>query len=425
MSATEEKKDKHKRVKRDTDAHGNPTSGGDNEAELLHFDVKDVETLEANWSRRANLDTDVLDILLTNQWPKYVEKLCNQKLDDAAAVDSNTNSDRFGSELCAHLAMRLKPRYHFAATQNIFFERVPYRNHQVLVEKDQNTTRFLGLAKCNAKNKPKYLYAFNMTPAKRLTYRELIDQAAHSTQPTECPYRGRLSVSSELAENSKKDGGDGDQPSLQYFYDAEHIKKMSEASEKKMLEKRRRMEASQSKEQEPCWFCLGVTKVERHFIVSVSDKCYLAYAKGALNADHLLIIPIDHVQSSVHADSALLDDIGKYKRSLVDYFAAMRKCVVFFERNFRTKHMQIHAIAIRADKVYLLRDAFVGAAKEQDIHLNEIPEMTNLKQVLRSHQSFYYLELPDEDGPNHVRYLNEIRGHHFPLNFGRLVFIQV
>ena len=124
---------------------------------------------------------------------------------------------------------------------------MPYRNHQVLAEKDQNTTRFLGLAKVNAKNKPKYMYAFNITPARKLSFRELIEPT--HTQPTDCPYRGRLNVQSELAESVKKQAGD-DQQCLQYFYDAEHIKQMNEASEKKMMEKRRRAEASQSKEQE-------------------------------------------------------------------------------------------------------------------------------------------------------------------------------
>ncbi len=73
-------------------------------------------------------------------------------------------------------------------------------------------------------------------------------------------------------------------------------------------------------------------------------KSYLAYAKGALNKDHLLIIPIDHVQSSVHADAKLLEDINKYKFALKKHFKSKNKCVLFFERNYRTKHMQIQVI---------------------------------------------------------------------------------
>ena len=83
--------------------------------------------------------------------------------------------------------------------------------------------------------------------------------------------------------------------------------------------------------------------------------------------------------------------------------------------------------ALKADKAYLLKDAFTSVGKEQGINLNEIPQFTNLKQVLRPSQSFFYLELPNEeedvskssDKLNNDRYLWEIRGHGFPLNFGR------
>jgi hypothetical protein len=67
----------------------------------------------------------------------------------------------------------------------------------------------------------------------------------------------------------------------------------------------------------------------------------------------------------------------------------------------------------------------VSVGKEQNINLNEIPQFTNLKQVLRQNQSFFYLELPNEDLEysadklNNTRYLWEIRGNSFPLNFGR------
>jgi hypothetical protein len=65
----------------------------------------------------------------------------------------------------------------------------------------------------------------------------------------------------------------------------------------------------------------------------------------------------------------------------------------------------------------------MSIAKEQDVYLNEIPQFTNLKQVLNQNQPFYLLELPaedQEDNDNHVfdKYLCEIR-HNFPINFGR------
>lgn len=66
----------------------------------------------------------------------------------------------------------------------------------------------------------------------------------------------------------------------------------------------------------------------------------------------------------------------------------------------------------------------MSIAKEQGVNLNEIPQFTNLKQVLGQNQSFYYLELPSEEESNESqlcldRYLCEIKSYNFPLNFGR------
>ncbi len=48
-----------------------------------------------------------------------------------------------------------------------------------------------------------------------------------------------------------------------------------------------------------CWFCLGSPKVEKHLVVSIGKKMYLAVAKGPVCDGHVLIIPINHSQSSL------------------------------------------------------------------------------------------------------------------------------
>ncbi|CAF0760966.1 unnamed protein product [Brachionus calyciflorus] len=382
--------------------------------ELVEFDLKDIESIINNYEKRN--PGECLDILLTNQWPKYIENLSNQKL------DNDLKTDNFGSELISHLAVKLKPRYHFSASENFFFERIPYRNHQVLLEKEKHMTRFLALAKVNKSNKPKFLYAFNITPAKKMDYIELVRQTANPIS-SDNPFVSSLNLKNN--DGSKYYAEHDVQPSLQYFYDAEYIEKMNREAEREMEKQKRKLEAMQKSEQEPCWFCLGGSKIERQYIVSVGDKCYLAYAKGAINKDNLLIIPIEHVQSTVQADVDLLNEITKFKVALTNYFRSKNKCVLFYERNFRTKHMQIQVYAIRADKSYLLKDAFLSMAGDQNVYLNEIPEMTNLKQILQPNQPYYYLELPKEetetkskDVLSMERFLCEIRGG-FPINFGR------
>ena len=44
------------------------------------FNLKDIESLEGNFERRKNSDDDCVDLLITNQWPKYIEKQSNQQL---------------------------------------------------------------------------------------------------------------------------------------------------------------------------------------------------------------------------------------------------------------------------------------------------------------------------------------------------------
>ena len=65
----------------------------------------------------------------------------------------------------------------------------------------------------------------------------------------------------------------------------------------------------------------------------------------------------------------------------------------------------------------------MSSAKTQNVHLNEIPQFTNLKQVIEKKHPFYYLELPSDEQSEekfiYDRYLAEIRGGGFPINFGR------
>ena len=41
-----------------------------------------------------------------------------------------------------------------------------------------------------------------------------------------------------------------------------------------------------------CWFCLASPEVEKHLIVSVGDESYIALAKGGIDWNNLLIVPI-------------------------------------------------------------------------------------------------------------------------------------
>ena len=52
----------------------------------------------------------------------------------------------------------------------------------------------------------------------------------------------------------------------------------------------------QKREEGDCWFCLGGEHVRKHMVVSVGHHCYVALARGGVNSQHILILPIQHHQ---------------------------------------------------------------------------------------------------------------------------------
>lgn len=83
------------------------------------------------------------------------------------------------------LAINIKPRYHFSATNGEYYENLPYRN-----KADNNTqlelsTRFIALANVGNSTKSKYIYALNVTPIEKMRVMDLIQK---TTDEIPCPY---------------------------------------------------------------------------------------------------------------------------------------------------------------------------------------------------------------------------------------------
>ncbi|XP_013839114.1 CWF19-like protein 1 isoform X2 [Sus scrofa] len=109
------------------------------------FSPKDVSSLRMMLCSTPQFKG--VDILLTSPWPKYVGNFGNS----SGEVDTK----KCGSALISSLAAGLKPRYHFAALEKTYYERLPYRNHIVLQENAQHATRFIALANVGNPEKKK------------------------------------------------------------------------------------------------------------------------------------------------------------------------------------------------------------------------------------------------------------------------------
>lgn len=352
----------------------------------VHFSNNDVDALML--PRASDGGFQGVDILLTSPWPKAVEKY---------GIAPDGGLAKAPSMSVAQLAMGLKPRYHFAGLEGMFYERQPYRNHKVLAEKDKHVTRFLGLAKVNNKDKKKYLYAFNITPLKHMAASELVKQPL---DVTESPF-----IQTALRRAQKKE-----EQGAQFFYDQQVLDK---AEKRQRREQNGPAQKKHAQAQGPCWFCLGSPEVEKQLVVSVGSQSYMTIAKGGLTSDHILILPIGHHQSTVVAPKDVVEEIDLYKNAIKKCFRSHGKAAVFFERNYKSQHLQIQVVPVPDDLSEEVKETVLGCALSQDIQLQEIPKHSDLRQIVPAGAPYFYAEMPSGE-----KLLYRI-SKGFPLQFGR------
>ncbi|XP_043387217.1 CWF19-like protein 1 isoform X5 [Chelonia mydas] len=335
-------------------------------APAYSFSFKDVSELKISLLSTPKFKG--VDILLTSPWSRGVGNFGNKP--------GEMDTERCGSVLISNLATSLKPRYHFAALEKTYYERLPYRNHVVLQENAQHVSRFIALANVGNTSKKKYLYAFSILPMRSMDPAELVKQPQ---DVTENPYQ----KSGKEAHKPKMLSGAEEEPACQFFFD------LSKRHGKKRPSDGKGGQHSQLKQPKkihqptgPCWFCLSSPEVEKHLVVSIGTHCYLALAKGGLSDDHVLILPVGHYQSVVELSSEAMEEIDKYKSSLKKFFRSKGKRYVLFERNYRSQHLQLQVIPVPLSCCATedIKESFILQAQEQEIELLEIPEHSDIKQ---------------------------------------------
>ncbi len=332
-----------------------------------------------------------VDVLITSEWPAKV----------AEGVGGANLQLPNGSKLISKLAGRIRPRYHFCGLHGVHFERQPYRNHKVLAEAARHTTRFIALANVGNPEKKKWMYAFNIEPLALMSKSELVAQSADAT---DSPYADIDAEDSDARGEGK-----------QFFYDMTAAEAMRNDNKRQSRgdhqhggkRPRRRQPAG------PCWFCLSGSEVEKHLVVSVGEHAYLALPKGGLTSEHVLILPIAHYPSLLEVPEDVGKEIDKFKSALKKCFKKRGKNVVFFERNYKSHHLQLQVVPVPKECADRVKSTFMDVASAQNIELTEIPEHSSLTQMAEPGSPYFYVEISSKE-----RLFHRVRSG-FPIQFGR------
>ena len=106
-------------------------------------------------------------------------------------------------------------------------------------------------------------------------------------------------------------------------------------------------------------------------------------------------------------------ELAKFKSSLRKMYKRQGKAAVFFERNYRTSHLQIQAVPVPKDMAADVKKVYLDSAATLELDLNEIPPHVPLSQlavqvdlwsenlsgfhfVFLQGQAYFYAETPDK-----------------------------
>lgn len=144
----------------------------------------DVTSMKASFDELPK--NDVVDVLLTRDWPAGTLDVHGREVGSEAKSASST-----GSPVSRALALTLAPRYHFAGSHPFFFEREPYINVKTGSSDPASAqswvTRFINIAYCSNADGEKWMHALKIEPGSAMD-RALLCKIPPDTGPN--PYLG-------------------------------------------------------------------------------------------------------------------------------------------------------------------------------------------------------------------------------------------
>ncbi|PWW75146.1 hypothetical protein C7212DRAFT_364288 [Tuber magnatum] len=354
-------------------------AGGVREETLPFYSEQDAKGLKG---------ANHADLLLTYEWPEGVWSR-------SALASPGVK----GTGVIAELAASLRPRYHFSAGGEAFWEREPYLNKARPDEggSDTTITRFLGVADWGNEPKAKALYAFSINPKDT--------NIPVPASATECPYKG---------DRGKKRPRQDSDSGANFFW-GDHTSGRHERAES-------------------CFFCLSYPQLEKHLIVSIGEEAYVTTAKGPLTnpttnpstlpfSSHVLIIPLTHTPTIAAIDDgasrkSTIEEMTNY-RLAIERMLKSRNCgaVTFEVSRANGVHSHWQLIPVPDGKLAAVEEAFTSEAEA-----DRIGEFEKRKADADNEGDYFRVWISGMDG-SLVISLKE--GEYFDLQFGRKVLAKV
>ncbi|ORX55121.1 hypothetical protein DM01DRAFT_1286543 [Hesseltinella vesiculosa] len=413
---------------------------GNDDDSILAYDQADVDKL-----RSANFQQNVpygVDLLLTTEWPEGIQQ---------GSANTPSSSLQTVSRPIAQLALGLKPRYHFADSEHVFYEREPYTTVMGFGGANErpanHVTRFLGLGDALNKNKQRWFYAYNLVPMSKATPDILSTQP---TSTTDCPFWELTQANSgkrDHPDNGTYFWGDN-QPRKRQGPPEGYVCKIcnepghfiKDCPQKSVPrndyicrvcnQPGHFVQDCPNKGAAPdlrsCWFCLSNPDIEKHLIGSIGENVYLTLAKGPLVAPstcpvsgggHVLLIAINHYPDFGRAPDDIKQEVEtelkQYKDGLRQYFDSFGYEMVTYQiarephRGMAHAHMQILAVPKN------LSDHIEQVAQQE-------AKMAGFNLAThRSDEDHDYFEMELPNGKRLIHALSP--KERFNLQFGRLV----
>ncbi|XP_063698565.1 CWF19-like protein 1 homolog [Culicoides brevitarsis] len=347
---------------------GTEAKSDETETPAWQFTKKDVIAVrDSCLASKSSGEYRGVDVLITAQEPKLGE---NE-----------------GSVLISWLALQIKPRYHFCSMSETYNERPPYRTPRDQTTSIDLSTRLITLASVTNATKAKYLYAANIQPVEKM---RVIDLLQKTTDETECPYL-KLQFNVETSSGINKN-----QEQNQFFYDMNDPQdfhgKRRHGGNNHGHQKRPRQ---QQFDQEKCWFCLSSPDVEKHLVITVGENFYMAMPKGPINENHVLLLSVNHIQSSALLSNESWEELLRFKDALRKFYASIGQVVCFFERNYRTSHLLIDCIPLPKTLEWQIKLTINDKSDEYNLQMETVPNLMDPTD-LPDHGPYFSIELPDD-----------------------------